>query len=237
VNGLVVSSGTASPPVPLTVGPNTITIVVTAQDGTTKNTYTLVVTRAASSDALLADLTVSEGILTPSFHPATMLYADTVLNPVASMTVTPTTDDNQATVTVDGQAAASGSPSAAIPLFSGSNTITVVVTAQDGVTATTYTVSVYRGEPMASIVPNNVLTPNGDGKNDYWLIRDIELYPQNNVTVFDQGGRVVYAKHGYRNEWDGTLKGAPLAEGTYYYVVDLGPNLRKFKGFISIIRN
>ncbi|HEX3384306.1 MAG TPA: gliding motility-associated C-terminal domain-containing protein, partial [Mucilaginibacter sp.] len=101
----------------------------------------------------------------------------------------------------------------------------------------TYTVTVYKGEPPADIVANNVLTPNGDGKNDYWVIRDIELYPQNNVTVFDKGGRVVYAKHGYNNEWDGSFNGSPLAEGTYYFVVDLGPNLRKFRGYVSILRN
>jgi gliding motility-associated-like protein len=47
----------------------------------------------------------------------------------------------------------------------------------------------------------------------------------------------VYTKKGYNNEWDGTLNGSPLAQGTYYYVVDLGPNQKKFKGFISILRN
>jgi gliding motility-associated-like protein len=237
VNGIAVTSGTASSSIPLNVGPTTITVVVTAQDGITKDTYTVVVTRAASSDALLSNLIVSEGTLTPAFNSAIMAYADTVSNTVANITVTPTTDDNNATVTVNGIAVVSGTASGDIPLVSGNNTITVVVTAQDGVTTDTYTVNVYKGEPAADIVANNVLTPNGDGKNDYWLVKDIELYPQNNVTVYDKGGRVVYAKHGYNNEWDGTLNGAPLAEGTYYFVVDLGPNLRKFKGFISILRN
>jgi gliding motility-associated-like protein len=121
--------------------------------------------------------------------------------------------------------------------MAGANTITVIITAQDGTTTNTYTITVYRGESMGSIDATNVLTPNGDGKNDYWLIKDIGLYPENKVTVYDKAGRVVYAKRGYSNEWDGTLNGSPLAEGTYYFVVDLGPDLRKFKGYVSILRN
>ncbi|HEX3386340.1 MAG TPA: cadherin-like beta sandwich domain-containing protein, partial [Mucilaginibacter sp.] len=203
VNGLAVPSGTPSTAIPLQVGPNTITTVVTAQDGTTKNTYTVIVTRAPSSDALLSNLTVSEGTLSPTFNSSITAYADTVSGLVSVITVTPTAEDSTATITVNGITVISGAASGSIPLTIGTNTITVEVTAQDGTTMKTYTVTIYKGEPPADIVANNVLTPNGDGKNDYWVIKDIELYPQNNVTVFDKGGRVIYAKHGYNNEWDG----------------------------------
>ncbi len=237
VNGKPVVSGTPSGQIPLAVGPNIITTVITAQDGVTTDTYIVNVIRAPSSDANLINLTVSEGTLSPAFNSGIMAYADTVSNSTTSITATPTDSDSTATITVNGIPTASGTASDAIPLAVGSNTITVVITAQDGVTTHTYTVIVYRGEPEADIISNNVLTPNGDGKNDYWVIKDITLYPQNNVTVFDKGGRVIYHKQGYNSDWDGTLNGRPLAEGTYYYVVDLGPNQRKFKGFISIVRN
>jgi len=237
VNGKTVVSGTASDQIPLAVGSNIITTVVTAQDGVTKDTYTVNVIRAPSSNANLINLTVSQGTLSPVFNSGTIAYADTVSNATTSITATPTDSDSTATITVNGMPTVSGTASNAIPLAVGDNTITVIVTAQDGVTTRTYTVIVYRGEPEADLSSNNVLTPNGDGKNDYWVIKDIELYPQNNVTVFDKGGRVVYYKRGYNNEWDGTLNGKPLAEGAYYYVVDLGPNHRKFRGYISIIRN
>jgi len=236
VNGAAVASGTASAAITLNVGPNIISTLVIAQDGTTKETYSITVTRAASSDATLADLRVSEGTLSPAFTTGTTAYADTVSNSVFSITVTPTANDRNATITVNGNTVVSGT-SGAIPLMAGENTITVVVTAQDGVTTDTYTVNVYKGEAIADISSTNILTPNGDGKNDYWLIKDIQLYPQNNVRVYDKGGRIVYNKNGYNNEWDGTLNGSPLAEGTYYFVVDLGPKLRKFKGYISILRN
>jgi gliding motility-associated-like protein len=78
---------------------------------------------------------------------------------------------------------------------------------------------------------------NGDGKNDYWMIKDIQSYPNNSVTVYDRSGRVVYTKHAYTNDWNGTLKGSPLAEGTYYYVIDLGTGDDVIKGFITIVRS
>jgi gliding motility-associated-like protein len=96
---------------------------------------------------------------------------------------------------------------------------------------------VYRGEAAASVTATNILTPNGDGKNDTWAIQDIQLYPKNSVRIFDRAGRVVYTKNGYTNDWEGTLRGAPLVEGTYYYTVDLGPGLPKFNGFITLLRS
>ena len=58
----------------------------------------------------------SEVTLTPAFDSATRSYAATVANSVASVTVTPTVTDPNATATVNGAAVASGSPSAAIEL-------------------------------------------------------------------------------------------------------------------------
>ena len=47
----------------------------------------------------------------------------------------------------------------------------------------------------------------------------------------------MYSKKGYDNSWGATLNGTPLAEGTYYYVIDFGNKTRVFKGFITIVRN
>jgi gliding motility-associated-like protein len=88
-----------------------------------------------------------------------------------------------------------------------------------------------------TVSATNILSPNGDGKNDYWVVKDILSYPNNTVTIYDRAGRVVYTKHGYTNDWGGTLRGAPLAEDTYYYLIDLGPDLPKVKGFITIVRD
>ncbi len=87
------------------------------------------------------------------------------------------------------------------------------------------------------LTANNIITPNGDGKNDTWVIKNIDYYPNNTVKVFDKAGRVVYQKQGYANDWNGTYNNNPLSQGTYYYVVDFGAGLGVFKGYITIIRN
>ena len=142
INGTAVTSGSASAPIALSVGANTITVLVTAQDGTTK-TYTVSVTRAASSDATLSALALSSGTLSPTFDAATTTYSATVANATTSLTVTPTVSQANATVKVNATAVTSGSASASIALSVGANTITVTVTAQDGTTKT-YTTTVTR---------------------------------------------------------------------------------------------
>jgi len=82
----------------------------------------------------------------------------------------------------------------------------------------------------------NIMSPNGDGVNDTWIIEDINLYPNNSVRIVDRAGRLVFSKKNYDNSWDATLRGAPLAEGTYYYVIDFGDGKTIKKGFITILR-
>lgn len=90
----------------------------------------------------------------------------------------------------------------------------------------------------ARLDANNIITPNGDGRNDTWVIKNIEQYPNNSVRVTDKSGNVIYSKQGYTNDWGGTYNNGPLAQGTYYYVVDFGEGLDLvFKGFITVIRN
>lgn len=89
----------------------------------------------------------------------------------------------------------------------------------------------------APLVASNIITPNNDGKNDYWLVQHIDRYPDNLVKVFDQSGRIVYSKKGYANDWNGTYNNAPLSQGTYYYIIEPGAGLGVVKGFITVIRD
>jgi gliding motility-associated-like protein len=83
-------------------------------------------------------------------------------------------------------------------------------------------------------VVNNILTPNGDGKNDFFVVKGLEKYPNNKLTIFDRGGRMIYTATNYQNNWDGYFNGKPLMEDTYYYMLDLGTD-GSIKGFISIL--
>ncbi|TBL73953.1 cadherin-like beta sandwich domain-containing protein [Paenibacillus thalictri] len=144
VNGATAVSGSVYGPIPLSVGPNTITVTVTAQDNTTKKDYILTVTRAPSIVATLDGLTVSPGSPNEPFASGTTLYTVSVANTVAAISVTPTVTDNTATLKVNGYPAVSGSVYGPVPLDVGPNTITVTVTAQDGVTSTPYAITVTR---------------------------------------------------------------------------------------------
>ena len=76
----------------LVVGPNTIKVKMTEEDGTTRKTYTVTVTRVATSvtDATLSGLSLSAGTLAPVFASGTTIYMAAVRNAVSQMTVTAT---------------------------------------------------------------------------------------------------------------------------------------------------
>lgn len=82
----------------------------------------------------------------------------------------------------------------------------------------------------------NLFTPNGDGKNDYFHIRNIELYSDCELSVFNIWGNQVYNARGYQNDWDGTYQGQPLPEGSYYYMVKCDGTETVYDGSVSILR-
>lgn len=84
-------------------------------------------------------------------------------------------------------------------------------------------------------VANNVLTPNNDGKNDFFVVKGLENYPGSVIKIVDRAGRLVYTTSDYKNDWYGMVNGNPLAEDTYYYIINLGKG-GIIKGFITIIR-
>jgi len=143
VNGVAVISGQAAS-VPLNVGSNPISVVVTGAGGGPVNTYTITVVRKAG--AVLSNLTVSSGTLTPSFASDTLVYTTgNVGYDTASITVTPTTNVAGTTITVNGTAVTSGQPATA-NLVVGSNTINVVAT--NGTATQTYTITLTRCSPF-----------------------------------------------------------------------------------------
>ena len=114
-----------------------------------------------STDASLSNLTISEGTLIPSFTSSTYSYVASVDTSTASVTVTPTVHESNATVTVNGTEVTSGSPSGAIFLSIGENTITIVVTAESGNTQT-YTIYVAKPVLAINIQPQNTEVTVGE---------------------------------------------------------------------------
>ncbi len=113
-----------------------------ASDRITVKTYTVVINRAPSSNALLSALAVSPGVMIPAFSPGATTYTVTnagLFTPAAN--VTAIVQEPNATITINGAAVASGTPFQ-VPLPSPSTPISIVVRAQDTVTTVTYSVTV-----------------------------------------------------------------------------------------------
>lgn len=85
------------------------------------------------------------------------------------------------------------------------------------------------------ITPQKVITPNGDGINDRFVIGNITAYPDNMLQVFDRAGKKVYEKRGYNNEWDGMIRDRPFVNDTYFYIIYIeGKVIRK--GSVTIVK-
>ena len=179
----------------LGVGANVFTIAVTAEDGMTTQAYTVTVTRAASSNAALSGLLISSGAFAPAFTGDTYAYTASVDNSVSSASVTPTVSDSSASVTVNGALVTSGMASGNIDLAVGMNTITIVVTAQDGTTQT-YSIVVTRAWAGGGSQPsyiNQSMTDNATGvtvsgrihRRAVLTIKDMALHSEGTCAACD----------------------------------------------------
>jgi gliding motility-associated-like protein len=88
-----------------------------------------------------------------------------------------------------------------------------------------------------SLVFPNIITPNGDGYNDYFKITNLENYKHNKLLIFNRWGKKVYEKENYlpdTDKWDGS----GLPDGTYYFVLTYEGYIRsgEHKGSLTILR-
>jgi gliding motility-associated-like protein len=83
-----------------------------------------------------------------------------------------------------------------------------------------------------------VITPNGDGKNDTWIIRNIDLYPDAEILIFTRWGKLIFrTKNPLANPWDGTFdNGKKVPTDSYHYILYLNDGSEPRSGVISVIR-
>lgn len=86
-------------------------------------------------------------------------------------------------------------------------------------------------------IPNG-FSPNGDGRNDLWIIDYIDQFPENTVEVYNRWGDQLFYSKGYQTPFNGKFKGKDLPVGTYYYIIHLNhpayPNA--YTGPLTIFR-
>ena len=111
---------------------------------------------------------------------------------------------------------------------------TVTVVDANGCTnSDTVTVFVY----PEIIIPNG-FSPNGDGKNDTWIIDLLYQFPNVEVEVYNRWGEQLFYSKGYSVPFNGKYKGKDLPVGTYYYVINLNTELypKPYTGPLTIFR-
>jgi gliding motility-associated-like protein len=97
-------------------------------------------------------------------------------------------------------------------------------------------------EPCEIFIPDG-FSPNGDALNQAWVIDGLEIYPDNNILVFNRWGNRVFEASPYQNDWEGKNQfgisiGDELPDGTYFYILELNdPDETVFKGWVYIKRN
>ena len=216
VNNQVVPSGQPSPPIPLIVGPNTIVVVVTAQNGSTRS-YTVVVTR--QSNVNLASLAVSAGVLSPPFNKDVTEYQVSVLNQTTSTTITATIEQAGSTLAINGQSVASGQVFGPVPLNVGPNSFAVSVMGPDRITVKTYTVVITRAPSsnaqlsVLTVSPGFMIPAFSPGLTTYTVNNAGLFTAAVNVTATVQEPNATI-----------TINGAAVTSGTSFQVTLTGPS-------------
>ena len=80
-------------------------------------------------------------------------------------------------------------------------------------------------------------TPNGDGINDEWQIRNIDRFVGALVKIYTREGKQVYESTNYNQDpWEGFYEGKTLPSDTYHYEIDLKDGSEIRKGKVAIFR-
>jgi len=84
-------------------------------------------------------------------------------------------------------------------------------------------------------------SPNNDGINDTFEIECIQLYPDNELKIFNRYGSIVYKTTGYLNDWNGMPtngilhdSGQLLPVGTYFWQLNLKDGSKPRVGWVYI---
>ena len=125
-------------------------------------------------------------------------------------------------------------PAVAQPVCKAQTDITyrLTVTADGGCAASD---EVFVKVLLTPLIPN-AFSPNGDGINETWVIHHLDSYPGATVQVFDRYGKSIFFSNGYNKPWDGTVGGAAVPVGTYYYIVRPGNGLQPLTGSVTILK-
>ncbi|RYE22199.1 MAG: hypothetical protein EOP51_13840, partial [Sphingobacteriales bacterium] len=184
VNGVPVLSGELSGNIPLDMGLNPILVVVTAANGVSTKTYTVNVGRGAKESRLRSITALPSATLaTAGNTDGTINYIATVGVGIDNITLRPIARDLNAIVVVNDVIVPRGTSTLPISLeLTDTTIIRMVITAQDGISTSTYAIQVVHGGSgnanlkLVTVTPSSVLTAgSGPGDVNYTTYVDEEV--------------------------------------------------------------
>lgn len=214
-------------PEPLFLGESTVDYIVEDLDGATSNPATITVVVAPTQPEAIND-EAETGLNQPVDVPVLNndIPDDSPLD-LGSIEIVDAPRNGIAVPQPDGTIRYMPNPG-----FFGEDTFTYRVRDENGNFTNEATVTITVIEDPLHIP--NVFTPNGDGYNDYFVIRGMERYDRVDLLIVNRWGNEVYKNADYKNNWDGN----GLNEGTYFYKIYLysGQNRSEYKGYVLIKR-
>jgi len=78
-------------------------------------------------------------------------------------------------------------------------------------------------------------TPNGDGYNDVWKIKNLDLFPSATIIIYSRYGKLLFEINSINTSWNGKYNGAQLPSDDYWFHLDFG-NGKRIKGHFSLKR-
>jgi gliding motility-associated-like protein len=81
----------------------------------------------------------------------------------------------------------------------------------------------------------NVITPNGDGNNDFFVLNYEGFGPCIELSIYNRWGTLIYQNANYKDDWYGkNQSGQKVSDGTYFYIINVC-NKASITGYITVI--
>jgi gliding motility-associated-like protein len=87
-------------------------------------------------------------------------------------------------------------------------------------------------EVIGDVIVPNVFSPNGDGKNDFFVIGNLEAFKNPAIWIYNRWGKLLYSSDNYQNNWDGDDN----PDGTYFFLLKLNDPEKEYKGTVFIAK-
>ena len=128
-----------------------------------------------------------------------------------------------------GDNTASSGANPAVHAYDGDGTYRITLTASSS-EGCSDTVSIAY-DIISEVVVPNVITPNGDGKNDKLVFKNVQFKENSSLLVYDRWGNKIYENANYKNEWE-----PDGSSGTYYFILNVKDEPEPYTGYFQLLK-